>query len=70
MPLNFAHLDGERDQLQEKHPGWRVWYVPHVGGITWCAQRLPTLNEDSPEHLSEAIDEVLAGESTGSGCSL
>jgi folate-dependent phosphoribosylglycinamide formyltransferase PurN len=42
------------------YPGWRIWYVPHSGdgGATWCAQRLPTLNEDSPERLAEAITEV------------
>lgn len=46
--------------LRERHPHWRIWYVPRSadGSVTWCAQPQPTLNEDSPEHLAEAIAEV------------
>jgi hypothetical protein len=52
-------LDRERDVLAARHPGWRIWYVPHaVGGVTWCAQQKPTLNEHSPEDLEKAIAEV------------
>jgi hypothetical protein len=45
------------------YPGWRIRYVPHScdGGATWCAQRLPTLNEDGPERLAEAITEAGRG---------
>ena len=58
MPFNFTDLDAVREQLQRAHPGWRVWYVPHTGGITWCAQPTPTLNEASAEDLSKAIRET------------
>ncbi|HTV98901.1 MAG TPA: hypothetical protein VMF87_01270 [Streptosporangiaceae bacterium] len=57
MP-SFKDLDDLRDQLQDKHPGWRVWYVPQAAGITWCAQPTPTLNEASPDDLSKAIRET------------
>jgi hypothetical protein len=50
--------DAERDRLQSEHPGWRVWYVPHQTGITWCAQPIPTLNEASVEDLEKAIHET------------
>lgn len=45
------------------YPGWRIWYVPHScdGGATWCTQWLPTLNENSPERLAEAITGVRRG---------
>ncbi len=47
-------------ELAHRHPGWRIWYVPHSrdGSVTWCAQRHPTLNEDSPGHLAQAITEA------------
>lgn len=58
MALNFSDLDTERDRLQNEHPGWRVWYVPGTGGITWCAQPTPTLNETSTDDLEMAIHET------------
>lgn len=63
MPLNLRDLDRIRSELEHKHPGWRIWYVPHSddGRIThaaWCGQKLPQFAEDSPEHLSQSIDEI------------
>ncbi len=56
-PLHW--MDRERAKLQDRHPGWNIWYVPRACGPTvWCAQREPLLNTDSPDHLSEAIREV------------
>jgi hypothetical protein len=55
----LTELDETKRQLEEKHPGWHVWYVPHLNrSITWCARREPLLNEDSPESLSEAIEQA------------
>jgi hypothetical protein len=58
MALNFSDLDTERDRLQNEHPGWKVWYVPHQNGVTWCAQPTPTLNEASTDDLEKAIHET------------
>jgi hypothetical protein len=60
-PVSYlTELDEIKRRLQEEHPGWRVWYVPHSidRGVTWCAQREPTLNEASPEELAAAIEAV------------
>lgn len=67
---SFAELDAQRDALMQAHPGWRVWYVPHAhdGGVTWCAQRKPTIHAYSPEDLSKDIalaDAELASEVQG-----
>jgi hypothetical protein len=57
--VTLFQLDRERDRLAARHPGWRVWYVYRaVGGVVWCAQREPTLNECSPADLDRAIAEV------------
>jgi hypothetical protein len=58
MPLNFTDLDSERDRIQDVHPGWQVWYVPHMNGITWCARPLPSLSEGSTDDLEKAIRET------------
>jgi hypothetical protein len=58
MALNFTDLDAQRNRLEGAHPGWHVWYVPHQGGITWCAQPTPILNEASAEDLEKAIHET------------
>jgi hypothetical protein len=58
MALDFRALDETRDDLRARHPGWRIWYVPHLNGTTWCAQPLPTLNEESTEDLEKAIKET------------
>jgi hypothetical protein len=58
-----SYLD-ERDerkrQLEEQHPGWQVWYVPHHGQrvTKWCARPWPLLNADTPEALSAAIEQA------------
>jgi hypothetical protein len=56
-------LDLIKRQLEERFPGWQVWYVPHLDRtVTWCARPWPLLNEDSPEHLAEAIGQAEAGD--------
>lgn len=57
--MSFLHsLDVNLAALKKKHPGWRIWFVPHArdGGVTWCAVREPTINTDRPEHLSQEIE--------------
>jgi len=56
----LTRLDQLKETLARRHPGWRVWYVPHAisGSVTWCAQRLPLLNTGSPGELAEAITEA------------
>ncbi len=57
----LTDLDKQLAELQERHPGWRIWFVPHLGGqVVWCGQREPLLNTDSAEHLSAAIRDVEA----------
>jgi len=57
--MTLFDLDAERDRLEQKHPGWQVWYVPlAVGGVLWCAQRRPTLQERTPAELEKAIAAV------------
>jgi hypothetical protein len=58
----LSELDRQLAELRDRHPAWRVWYVPRIGGTTWCAQPEPTLQADSAEALSEAIREVEDGE--------
>jgi hypothetical protein len=56
----FGYHDRALARLRSRHPGWQIWYVPRAcdGNVTWCAQRRPILNEDSPERLAEAIAEA------------
>lgn len=57
--MSLLHsLDVNLAALRKRHPGWRIWFVPHAtdGGVTWCAHRLPTINTDTPEHLSQEIE--------------
>jgi hypothetical protein len=57
--MSLPHsLDVNLAALKNKHPGWRIWFVPHAhdGSVTWCAQPEPTINTDSPEHLSQEIE--------------
>jgi hypothetical protein len=51
-------------RLEADWPDWQVWVVHRVvGGSVWCARRWdwqpgqPVLNEDSAEHLAEALAE-------------
>jgi hypothetical protein len=53
-------------ELEERFPGWHIWYVPCVNGpTTWCAQPWPLINSGSPEHLAAEIrnapEEAAAG---------
>ncbi len=57
----LTSLDRLLAELRERHPGWRIWYVPGIGHVTWCAQPEPTLNAGSAEHLSQAIRETEDG---------
>jgi len=71
MPSLLDDLDREKARLEEQLPGYKIWYVWHQphgkspGHATWCAQPLPTLSSDSPEHLIEeivAVHQVAAAE--------
>jgi hypothetical protein len=56
MSSYLGEMDERKRELEERHPGWQIWYVPHLDRtVTWCGRPWPLLNEDSPEHLSEAI---------------
>jgi hypothetical protein len=56
---NFRTLDEQKADLVARFPGWHIWYVTHaVGGVTWCAQRLPRLAEASPGDLAKAVQET------------
>ena len=59
-PMSWA--DQQTAALAERWPGWRIWHVLHAFDMsyTWCAQRLPLLNEASPEDLDKAIAEAQA----------
>jgi len=58
-------LDRIKHELEERHPGWHIWFVPHLNRtVMWCGQRNPVLNEDSPEALSAAIEQVEASRET------
>lgn len=64
--MNFKSLDQKVEELKAKHPGWRVWFVPKAhSGVTWCAVREPTINTDSPEHLSQEIELAEADHAAG-----
>jgi len=58
MASYLNELDAIKRDLEARFPGWQIWYVPHatVRAVTWCARPWPLLNEDSPEHLAEAIE--------------
>ena len=60
----ISHADTELARLGEAHPKWEIWVVNRVvGGPLWCARRKDwqpggvILNEDSAEHLAEALAE-------------
>jgi hypothetical protein len=62
----LSDLDAQRAALAARHQGWRIWFVPRAfGKVTWCAQREPTLNRDSPEELERAISHAESGQSRG-----
>jgi hypothetical protein len=58
----LTELDEIKRQLEERHPGWQVWYSPRLDRtVVWCARPNPLLNEASPEALSDAIEQAEAG---------
>jgi hypothetical protein len=58
---SLHQFDAELDRLKAAYPGWNIWYVPRVIGHTvWCAQPLPLINTDSPEHLAQEIEDANA----------
>lgn len=55
----LTELDERKRELEERFPGWQVWFVPAATGpVTWCARPWPLLNEASPEELAKAIKAV------------
>jgi hypothetical protein len=58
MPSRLDELDRIKADLQDRFPGWQIWYVPHSvdRSVTWCARPHPLLNEGSPEDLAAAIE--------------
>ncbi len=58
MASRLQQMDVTRAELAQQFPGWQVWYVPALGGTTWCARPWPLLNCPSPEHLAAAITEA------------
>jgi hypothetical protein len=60
MTSFFDGLDAIKADLEDRFPGWQVWYVPHNNRtVTWCARPHPLLNENSPEDLAQAIGRQL-----------
>jgi hypothetical protein len=62
----ITDADKQKQALQEKHPNWRIWYVPHFAGskpfFTWHGYRLPHLNANSAEEFEEYVREAEADE--------
>jgi hypothetical protein len=60
-------LRQQQAQLQTRHPGWEIWYVPlALGGIRWCARHrgepdlTHVLHAYRPDHLAEYIEDAQA----------
>ena len=63
QPSFLTALDREKAELEKRHPGWQVWFVPNLNRtVTWCARRQPQLTAASAEDLSEAIGRTEAGQ--------
>jgi|HubBroStandDraft_2_1064218.scaffolds.fasta_scaffold683686_2 hypothetical protein len=61
----LTELDVIKRELEERHPGWQIWFVPKLNrDVTWCARPNPLLNEASPEDLSAAIGQAEAARET------
>lgn len=58
----LQELDQIKRELEERFPGWAIWFVPHVGlkGATWCARPRPLINSPSPERLAFDIHAAVA----------
>jgi hypothetical protein len=57
--------DAKIAELERDWPNYQIWTVPRTHGYTvWCARRWDwkpgdvVLNEDSAEHLAEALAEA------------
>ena len=52
----LSDQDKIKRDLEERFPGWHIWYVPSTHERTaWCAQPWPLINTRSPEHLAAEI---------------
>lgn len=52
----LQELDRIKAELEERFPGWQIWFVPNTDRtVTWCARPWPLLNSTSPEHLVAEI---------------
>ena len=51
----MASPDEIKAELQQRFAGWQIWYVPALGGTTWCARPWPLISSQSPEHLAAEI---------------
>ena len=57
----LQELDRIKDELQERFPGWQVWYVPRLHqSASWCARPWPLLNAQTPDHLAAEIGQARA----------
>lgn len=54
-PVSLNTLDRFRAELEAKHPRWRIWYAPAIGGTIWCAHPLPVLTEGASADLDQAM---------------
>jgi len=44
-----------RRELEQRFPGWEIWYVPREPDrATWCARPQMLIKADSPEDLAAA----------------
>ena len=58
---DLAALDKIRHELEERLPGWRIWYVPRsTGAVTWCAHPWPVINAQTPEQLLAEVAQAHA----------
>lgn len=49
-------LDQIKAGLEERFPGWQIWYVPHGDRtVVWCARPWPLLNASSEKELADEI---------------
>jgi hypothetical protein len=55
--MALHELDRQLSDLRDRFPLWQIWYVPRAAGrgATWCANRLPHLEADSPAELAELM---------------
>jgi hypothetical protein len=49
--MAMHELDRIKADLEQRFPGWQVWWVRAPGSTVWCARRVPQLQAESPEEL-------------------